>query len=72
MKTTLLFQILRFVSCTCVTGMLHQFAAAGDVVSSQMKNVNLTRCGIFRGKISLRKINNQNHLEERTLPAPNS
>jgi hypothetical protein len=34
---------------------------------------NLTRCGIFRGKISQPKTQtNKNRLEERTLPAPNS
>ena len=34
---------------------------------------NLTRCGIFRGKVSRRKTQtNKNRLEERTLPAPNS
>jgi len=34
---------------------------------------NLTRGGIFRGKISQRKNQNIiNRLEERTLPAPNS
>jgi hypothetical protein len=34
---------------------------------------NLTRCGIFRGKILRRKTRNQNNrLEERTPPAPNS
>jgi hypothetical protein len=33
---------------------------------------NLTRCGIFRGKISRRKTQtNKNRLEERTPPAPN-
>ena len=34
---------------------------------------NLTRCGIFRGKVSQPKTqNNKNCLEERTLSAPNS
>jgi hypothetical protein len=34
---------------------------------------NLTRCGIFRGKILQRKTQtNKNRLEERTPPAPNS
>jgi len=34
---------------------------------------NLTRGGIFRGKVSQRKNQHQiNRLEERTLPAPNS
>jgi hypothetical protein len=34
---------------------------------------NLTRGGIFRGKVSQRKDQNKiNRLEERTLPAPNS
>jgi hypothetical protein len=33
---------------------------------------NLTRCGIFRGKILRRKTQtNKNRLEERTPPAPN-
>ena len=34
---------------------------------------NLTRCGIFRGKVSLWKNQpNKTDLEERTQPAPNS
>jgi hypothetical protein len=42
-----------------------------DFTSAPMTKINLTRHGIFRGKISSRKNQtNQSDLEERTQPAP--
>lgn len=70
MKPLLLLQNPRFVSCVTGKRLINHFGA-GDFISLQMKEINLTRHGIFRGKISVRKINNQNHLEERTPSAPN-
>jgi hypothetical protein len=46
---------------------------ADDFKPAMKDKNNLTRCGIFRGKISQRETQtNKNRLEERTLPAPNS
>jgi hypothetical protein len=46
---------------------------ADDFKPSVKQKINLTRCEIFRGKVSRRKTRNQNNrLEERTPPAPNS
>jgi hypothetical protein len=46
---------------------------AGDFKPAVKSKNNLTRCGIFRGKISRWKTQtNKNRLEERTLSAPNS
>jgi hypothetical protein len=45
----------------------------GDFTQATMSKINLTRCGIFRGKVSQWKNQpNQTDLEERTQPAPNS
>jgi hypothetical protein len=44
-----------------------------DFTPAVMGKNNLTRRGIFRGKVSRRKTRtNKNRLEERTPPAPNS
>jgi len=70
MKTLLPLQNLRFVSCVNGERLINHFTAAGDESLSQMKKTNLTRREIFRGKISLRKNQHNNDLEERTRPAP--
>jgi hypothetical protein len=73
MKTLPTLNNLRFVSCVNGRGLLKNLQeAAGDFVSPLMNKINLTCRGIFRGKISLQKNqNNKSDLEERTLRAPN-
>jgi hypothetical protein len=49
------------------------FKFTGGFKTSKTRRNNLTRGGIFRGKVSQRKNqNNINRLEERTPPAPNT
>ena len=48
------------------------FKFTGGFKTPPTRRNNLTRGGIFRGKVSQRtNQNNVNRLEERTLPAPN-
>jgi hypothetical protein len=75
MKTALTLNKMRFASCMRVTRLLQLFpdVTADNFIPLPVNKMNLTRCGIFRGKISSRKDQqNKTDLEERTQLAPNS
>jgi len=77
-RVTRLLQILPEAARRAVDGeaflIFPAISSFGDgFTQATMNKKNLTRGGIFRGKISQRKTQtNKNRLEERTLSAPNS
>jgi hypothetical protein len=75
MKTLPTLQNLRFAPCARDATMLKDFVeiAGNNFISTLIKKMNLTRDEIFRGKVSARHNQlNQHRLEERTPRAPNS